>query len=258
MQRFTTIDTAIDYIFHSRRAFGRMEGMLDEDTRDPSLTRRLLHKADLLTQQRQYAVVTGSKGKGSTTVILAKVLQTLGHRVGMITSPHLQTWCERIRVNGRMIPEVDFLRILSDLAPVIDEITATLNQNQYLSPQGVFLAVAVQWFDEQDVAVAVLEVGRGGRFDDIAVVPNQLSLFTTIFEEHTQYMGSLERIAWHKAGIIKPNSLAISVPQSEVVLDRLQAEADVVDAVLQQIAPADMGSLYVRMSEAGDALEGLW
>ncbi len=97
---------------------------------------------------REYAVVTGSKGKGSTTVITAKLLQHLGHTVGMITSPHLASWRERIRVNGRAIPEADLLRILDDLAPEIDAIEATLSDEQYFSPQGIFLAIALRWFDE--------------------------------------------------------------------------------------------------------------
>ncbi|MFN8563974.1 MAG: hypothetical protein U0703_20680 [Anaerolineae bacterium] len=71
----------------------------------------------------------------------------------------------------------------------------------------------------------MLEVGRGGRFDDIAVVPNRLSLFTPIMLEHTAQLGStLERIAWHKAGIIKPHSYAYSVPQAPEVLEVLQAK----------------------------------
>src|SRR6185436_16770222 len=163
----------ITYIFRSMRKLRGHDRGLDEHTRDVSPTRRLLMATDLMSTPREYAVVTGSKGKGSTTVITAKLLQHLGHKVGMITSPHLVSWRERIRVNGQAIPEPDLLRILSELAPHIDEIEAHLNERQYFSPQGIFLAVALRWFNEQDVKAAVLEVGRGGRFDDISVVPNK-------------------------------------------------------------------------------------
>lgn len=249
--RFETEADAITYVFRSLRKLRGVERGPDELTRDTAPTRRLLQAADLLAGQREYAVVTGSKGKGSTTVIMAKILQHLGHTVGMITSPHLVSYRERIRVNGRAIPEADLLSILSELAPEIDKIEAMLTPTQYFSPQGIFLAVALRWFDEQGVNAAVLEVGRGGRFDDIAVVPNRLSLFTPIMLEHPHQLGpTLERIAWHKAGIIKRSSHAYSVPQAAEVLRVLEAEAQAQDAEFAWIAPMDMGE-YVGQSENG-------
>ena len=93
-----------------------------------------------------------------------------------------------------MIPTVDFLRILNELQPIIDGITGELSESQYLSPQGIFLAMALRHFSEQGVNIAVLEVGRGGRFDDVAVVPNSLAVITPIMLEHTALLGaSLER-----------------------------------------------------------------
>ncbi|MCZ2097207.1 MAG: hypothetical protein LC121_13305 [Anaerolineae bacterium] len=237
--RFENEEQAITYVFRSLRKLRGVEHRPDEIARDTSPTRRLLHTTGLQsallrdddsTYRREYAVVTGSKGKGSTTVITARLLQHLGHTVGTITSPHLVTYRERIRVNGRAIPEPDLLRILDDLAPHIDAIEATLGEQQYFSPQGIFLAIALRWFDEQNVSAAVLEVGRGGRFDDIAIVPNRLALFTPIMLEHTAQLGpTLARIAWHKSGIIKPHSYAYSVPQAPEVLEVLQAEADAQD-----------------------------
>lgn len=251
MQRFTSEAEAVTYIFRSLRKLRDVDRGPDELSRDTTPTRRLISDAGLLDAPREYAVVTGSKGKGSTTLMTAKILQHLGHTVGMITSPHLVSYRERIRVNGRAIPVEDFTRILSELAPAIDEIEAGLSEMQYFSPQGIFLALALRWFDEQRVNAAVLEVGRGGRFDDIAVVPNRLSLFTPILLEHPHQLGpTLDRIAWHKAGIIKPHSYAYSVPQPVEVLDILQAEADVEDAEFAWIMPADMGH-FVRATRTG-------
>jgi len=248
---FENESEAITYIFRSMRKLRGQERGLDEEMRDISPTRRLLMAANLVNTPREYGVVTGSKGKGSTTVITTKLLQHLGHKVGMITSPHLVSWRERIRVDGRAIPETDLLRILSDLAPQIDEIEAHLNERQYFSPQGIFLAVALRWFDEQGVGAAVLEVGRGGRFDDISVVPNKLSLFAPIMLEHPDQLGStLERIAWHKAGIIKAYSHAYSVPQPSEVLNILQAEADALGAEFNWIAPKDVGE-YIETTDRG-------
>ncbi len=253
--RFKDEGEAVTYIFRSMRKLRGQTRGLDENTRDVGPTRRLMHAHNLLTTPREYAVVTGSKGKGSTTVITAKLLQHLGHTVGTITSPHMISWRERIRVNGQAIPEVDLLRILDDIAPTVDEIEDSLAENQYFSPQGIFLAVALKWFDEQNVKAAVLEVGRGGRFDDIAVVPNKLSMFTPIMLEHPDYLGgTVERIAWHKAGIIKPYSYAYSTPQAPEVLDMLQREADAVAAEFNWIAPADMGH-YVETTNKGIRME---
>lgn len=245
--RFTSEADAVTYIFRSLRNLRDVPRGLDELTRDTSPTLRLINHTRLLATPREYAVVTGSKGKGSTTLMTAKILQQLGHTVGMISSPHLVTYRERIRVNGRAIPEADFTRILSGLAPFIDDIEAGLGEGRYFSPQGIILAIALRWFDEQAVNAAVLEVGRGGRFDDIAVVPNRLSLFTPIMFEHPRQLGpTIERIAWHKAGIIKSHGYAYSVPQPTAVLDILQAEADGRDAEFAWIMPSDMGQYAGR------------
>ncbi|MEZ4669110.1 MAG: Mur ligase family protein [Anaerolineae bacterium] len=249
--RFETEAEAITYIFRSMRKLRDQPRGYDEDTRDVAPTRRLLMNQRLLDTTREYAVVTGSKGKGSTTAITAKILQHLGHRVGMISSPHLVSWRERIRVGGQAIPEADLCRILDGLADDIDAIENSLSSHQYFSPQGIFLAVALKWFNELNVTAAVLEVGRGGRFDDIAVVPNKLSLFTPIMLEHREYLGpTLERIAWHKAGIIKPMSNVYSLPQQPAVLDVLRTEAEALGAEFNWIAPKDIG-VYLGLSEDG-------
>ncbi len=239
-----SINEAIESIFATRRRLDGAPRGLDEYTRDISLTRSLLARARLLDVEREYAVVTGSRGKGSVTAIMAKLLKSLGHRVGTITSPHLVHWNERIRVDGRMIPNEDFLRILRELGPQIEEITEELTAAQYLSPQGIFLGIALRHFDEQGVNIAVLEVGRGGRFDDVAVVPNKLAVFTPIMLEHRALLGdTLERIAWHKAGIIKAGGDALSLPQAGAVIDALAAEAKEQGACFTSLSDPELAAL---------------
>lgn len=251
---FQTEAEAVTYIFRSLRRLRGVERGTDDQTRDTAPTQVLLSAANLLATPREYAVVTGSKGKGSTTLMTAKILQGLGHTVGMMTSPHLVSFRERVRVNGRAIPEADFCRILGELAPDIDRIEEGLAASRYFSPQGIFLAIALRHFDEQGVNAAVLEVGRGGRFDDIAVVPNRLSLFSPIMFEHPHQLGpTLERIAWHKAGIIKPLSYAYSVPQAAEVLDVLLAEAEALDAEFHWLPPVDLGE-FVAETEHGQRI----
>ncbi|PJF22388.1 MAG: hypothetical protein CUN56_06220, partial [Phototrophicales bacterium] len=249
LMRFRTEADAITYVFQSIARSGWQTRGLDEDTRDIAPTRQLLNRLGLPGKKREYAVVTGSKGKGSVTAITAKLLQSLGHTVGMVTSPHLTTYRQRFRINGRMMSEADLLRLVDQLSPEIDAIVSKLPEGKYLSPQGIFLAMALTWFDEQDVTAAVIEVGRGGRFDDNALVPNMLSLFTPIILEHTRYLGAtVERIAWHKAGIIKPHSYAYSVPQSPQVMAVLREEAEALEATFEWLAPADMGQLIAHTS----------
>ena len=247
---FDSMDAAISYIFRTRRRLDAAPRGLDEYTRDTAPARSLLAEADLLQSERDYAVVTGSRGKGSVTAIMAKLLQAQGRRVGAITSPHLLHWNERIRVDGRMIPTDRFLSILNDLQPVIDAAAAGLGARRYLSPQGIFLAIALRHFDEMDVDIAVLEVGRGGRFDDIAVVPNRLSVFAPIMLEHTALLGNtLEQIAWHKAGVIKPGGAAISLPQAPAALGELRREADAQAADLISLTDADIGEWLADLPE---------
>jgi dihydrofolate synthase/folylpolyglutamate synthase len=239
---FTQESDAITYVFESLAQSNWRGRGLDEHTRDITPTKKLLAALGLPAKKREYAVVTGSKGKGSVSLITAKILEALGHRVGLVTSPHLTTYRQRFRINGLMMSEAELLRLIHDMRPEIESVKASLREGTYLSPQGIFLAAALKWFDEQNVTIAVIEVGRGGRFDDNAIVPNMLSLFAPILLEHRRYLGdSIERIAWHKAGIIKPHSFAYSLPQTPEALTVLQAEADAKDAKFEWLAPAHQG-----------------
>lgn len=240
--RFHNETEAITYVFESLANSNWRQRGLDEDTRDIAPTRHLLDRLELPAQDRDYVVVTGSKGKGSVSAITAKLLEHLGHTVGLVTSPHLSTYRQRFRINGRMISESELVRLVNQLAPDIDAVEATLEPGKYLSPQGIFLAMALTWFDEHNVTAAVIEVGRGGRFDDNALVDNKLSLFTPILVEHARYMGNtVDRIAWHKAGIIKPGTYAFSLPQSDVARAVLEEEASRQKTNLEFISEEEMG-----------------
>ena len=142
--------------------------------------------------------VAGTNGKGSSSHTLASILQADGHRVGLYTSPHLVDFRERIRVNGVMMPEeyvVDFVReersFFEPLHPSFFELTT---------------ALAFKYFAEQEVDIAVVEVGLGGRLDCTNIITPQLSIITNISVDHTQFLGhTLPEIAHEKAGIIKPH-----------------------------------------------------
>jgi dihydrofolate synthase / folylpolyglutamate synthase len=155
--------------------------------------------------------IAGTNGKGSTAAMTASMFQAGGYRVGLYTSPHLVEFRERIRIDGRMISESDIGRLTEvvkgvsepDLSPTFFEFTT---------------AMALHYFAESKVDVAVLEVGLGGRFDATNVVSPLVCAITTIALDHQQYLGNtLESVAFEKAGIIKPN-----VP---VITGRLSREA---------------------------------
>lgn len=141
--------------------------------------------------------VAGTNGKGSTSHTLAALLQTLGYRVGLYTSPHLVDFRERIRVNGKPIPKervIDFVErersFFEPLAPSFFELTT---------------ALAFLYFAEEKVDFAVVEVGLGGRLDCTNLISPELCVITNISLDHTQFLGdTLEKIATEKAGIIKP------------------------------------------------------
>jgi dihydrofolate synthase / folylpolyglutamate synthase len=248
---FTNETDAITYVFQSIAKSNWKDRDLDEHSRDIRPTETLLSTAGLTERKCEYVVVTGSKGKGSISAITAKLLQSLGHTVGLVTSPHLTTYRQRFRINGKMISEADLVRLINELEPHIDAVQTQLEPGKYLSPQGIFLAMAQKWFAENNVNVAVIEVGRGGRFDDNSLVPNKLSLFGPIIVEHARYMGSsIERIAWHKAGIIKEGGVAYSLPQSSSVIDVLYEEADEKQAQLTVLDEADMGK-YIGPAKDG-------
>jgi folylpolyglutamate synthase/dihydrofolate synthase len=142
--------------------------------------------------------IAGTNGKGSTSHLLAAILQQSGYRVGLYTSPHLVDFRERIRVNGEKISEqyiVDFVKKhranFEPIQPSFFELTMMMS----------FL-----YFAEMNVDIAIIEVGLGGRLDSTNIISPILSVITNISYDHTQFLGdTLEKIAGEKAGIIKPD-----------------------------------------------------
>ncbi len=140
--------------------------------------------------------VAGTNGKGSTSSMIASILQEAGYKVGLYTSPHLKDFRERIRLNGEMISEefvVDF----------IAENTSFFEENQ-LSFFEMTVGLAFDFFAKEAVDVAVIEVGMGGRLDSTNVITPLVAVITNIGFDHTQFLGdTLPKIAAEKAGIIK-------------------------------------------------------
>lgn len=143
--------------------------------------------------------IAGTNGKGSTSHMLAAVLQNKGYKTGLYTSPHLKDFRERIRINGQMIPE----------QYVVDFVAQYQTDFERIEPSFFEWTVALcfDYFAKEKVDIAIIETGLGGRFDSTNVISPLLSVITNIGWDHMDMLGdTLDKIAFEKAGIIKPNT----------------------------------------------------
>ncbi|NER00301.1 MAG: bifunctional folylpolyglutamate synthase/dihydrofolate synthase, partial [Cyanothece sp. SIO2G6] len=152
--------------------------------------------------------VAGTNGKGSVCAYLSSILTEAGYRVGRYTSPHLVDWTERICINGQAIAPATLLSILQYVAQVIRDRNLATTQFEMVT------AAAWLYFAQQQVDIAVMEVGLGGRLDSTNVCDRPLaSVITSISRDHWQQLGpTLGHIATEKAGILKPQCPAIIGP----------------------------------------------
>jgi len=164
--------------------------------------------------------VAGTNGKGSVSHMLAAILQTAGYNTGLYTSPHLKDFRERIKVNGDEISEKFIIAFTEKIKPLIEEIEPSFFE--------ITVAMAFDYFAEQKVDVAVVEVGLGGRFDSTNIITPELSVITNIGWDHMNILGdSLEKIAFEKAGIIKPGVPVIigeTLPGTKSIFEKIAAE----------------------------------
>ncbi|MFQ5838418.1 MAG: glutamate ligase domain-containing protein [Thermoplasmata archaeon] len=169
--------------------------------------------------------VAGSNGKGSVCAFLDSILRRAGYRVGLYTSPHLVRFNERIKVNGIDVSDEDVVRLTEEIRPHAEAMTALAKASQPTFFEFT-TAMAFQYFREQDVDAALVEVGMGGRLDATNVVRPEVAAITRIGMEHTEYLGmTLERIAREKAGIIKEGIPVWTVdqPAVDVIEERCRA-----------------------------------
>lgn len=140
--------------------------------------------------------ITGTNGKGSTSHMLASVLQSAGYRTGLFTSPHLIDFRERIRINGTMISKKYVSSFVAKHRAIIDFIQPSFYE--------LSVSLAFEYFREKNVHIAIIEVGLGGRLDSTNIISPLVSVITNVGLEHTDILGnSMEAIAKEKAGIIK-------------------------------------------------------
>ncbi|KAJ6003590.1 folylpolyglutamate synthase [Penicillium canescens] len=170
--------------------------------------------------------VAGTNGKGSTCAYISSILQSLGCKVGLYTSPHLLSIRERIRVNGKPIEEDTFASAFFEIwGKLPRKASSDMDIPRYLQ---LLTLLSFRIFLEEKVDVAVYEPHMGGEFDATNVVSSPVvTAVTRIAKDHVRHLGpEIEDIAWHKAGIFKPRCPAISSPQEETVARALRQRAN--------------------------------
>ncbi|MEW6686483.1 MAG: folylpolyglutamate synthase/dihydrofolate synthase family protein [Candidatus Edwardsbacteria bacterium] len=190
-------------------------------------TFNLQHFSSFLEQfnnpQRKFKsiLVAGTKGKGSTAIMIASVLHSAGFKTGLFTSPHLISFRERIRVNDRWISEKELVRFLEEIKPYIKQ----KKSEDFRTVFEILTTIAFLYFAKRAVDYAVLEVGLGGRLDATNVVNPEISVITSISYDHTDKLGNtLSQIAFEKCGIIRKKGIVISAPQEKEALAVIQTE----------------------------------
>lgn len=217
----------IEYLYASQPAFH----LVGATAYKPGLdnTYRLMQHLNNPHLQLRAVHVAGTNGKGSTSHLIAASLQAQGYRVGLFTSPHLVDFRERIRISGEMIPEDVVVQFVSENRAFLDELRPSFFETT--------MALAFWYFAQQQVDIAVIEVGLGGRLDSTNILSPILSVITNIGIDHTEFLGdTLPKIAFEKAGIIKPHTPCVigetDVLTQTVFLDKAQ-ESHILGAGLE-------------------------
>ncbi|NNJ10809.1 bifunctional folylpolyglutamate synthase/dihydrofolate synthase [Chloroflexales bacterium ZM16-3] len=226
-----TYQDALDYIYSfidptRKAASSPVEALVNLDR-----VRALLRAVGDPQEGLPAVVVAGTKGKGSTCVMIEAMLRAAGLRVGLWTSPHLSSYRERIQIDSELISQADLVRLTARLQPQID----AFEPEPYGRPSAfdVGFALALRHFAERNVQIAVLEVGLGGRYDAASVITPLVSVISSISYDHMGILGhTLAEIAGNKAGIMKPGVPAVTVPQLPEVAAVLEREAALVGASL--------------------------
>lgn len=197
----------LEYLYNSLPMYQRIGKAAYKE--DITNTVKLMAALNNPEQKIKTIHIAGTNGKGSVSHLLASILQNSGYKVGLYTSPHLVDFRERIRINGTMISKEYVEEFVNAYKSLFDEVEPSFFE--------MTVAMAFSYFAEQNVDIAVIEVGMGGRLDSTNVIMPELSIITNIGLDHTQYLGTtLPDIAKEKAGIIKNNvPVVIGESQSE-------------------------------------------
>jgi len=216
-----TYQECLDYLYQQLPMFHRIGNAAFKKSLD-----NIIALCDALGQpQLQFKTihVAGTNGKGSSSHMLAAVLQESGYKTGLYTSPHLKSFTERIRINGQELPEEYLIQFVEQHKQLFERIQPSFFE--------MTVALAFQYFAEEQVEVAVIEVGLGGRLDSTNIITPELSLITNIGYDHQALLGNtISAIASEKAGIIKPGVPVVISTRQQEAQEVFEAKAEEVGA----------------------------
>lgn len=186
--------------------------------------------------------VAGTNGKGSVSTMTAEILKCAGYKTGLFTSPFIEVFNERIRINGEMIAD-------KTLAEYITNVSEIMHENDIQVSEFAFItAVAMKYFADSECDIVVLETGMGGRLDATNVIPtSECAVLTSISLDHTQYLGdTIEEIALEKCGIIKNGGTVVSSPNTAVrcIIEKSATEQNAKLIVCESSQKTDGGFIY--------------
>ncbi|HEX8332894.1 MAG TPA: folylpolyglutamate synthase/dihydrofolate synthase family protein [Segetibacter sp.] len=192
-----TYPETLDYLFTRLPMFSKQG--ISAYKKDLDNTIKLCNALDNPQHKIKTIHVGGTNGKGSTSHMLAAILQTAGYKTGLYTSPHLKDFRERIKINGEMVSEDYVVDFTERITPLIDEIQPSFFE--------ITVVMALDYFVKEKVDIAIIEVGLGGRLDSTNIINPELCIITNIGWDHMNLLGNtIEQIAYEKAGIIKHNT----------------------------------------------------
>jgi len=246
-------EQTIDYLYRKLPMFTRVGAVAFK--KDLHNTIAMCESLDNPQNKFKTIHIGGTNGKGSTSHMIAAIFQQAGYKTGLYTSPHLKDFRERIRVNGEMVSKDFVINFVEQQQGIIEEISPSFFE--------VTVAMAFSYFSEQNVDIAIIEVGLGGRLDSTNIITPELSVITNISLDHTNILGNtLKEIAGEKAGIIKPGIPVVigeSHPETDPVFIQKAKETQssilFADQQLQISKSAKEGEfLNVSVSKNGNLL----
>lgn len=227
-----TYTEVIDYLYSRLPMFTRDGASAYKKDLDRTIA--LCKALDNPHQKFKTIHVAGTNGKGSSSHMLAAILAQAGYKTGLYTSPHLVDFRERIRINGQQIPE-QF---------VIDYVNSQKNLIEHIQPSffEATVAMAFYYFAKEEVDIAIIEVGLGGRLDSTNIITPEVCLITNIGMDHMNLLGdTLEEIAAEKAGIIKAGIPVVISETNEITADVF------IDKAVQEQAPITFADQYITV-----------
>src|SRR5437763_1485903 len=218
---------AIDYLY-SLRLFGTKLGLQN--------TFRLAELAGNPQQRLRFIHVAGTNGKGSTCAMLESIYRAAGLKIGLFTSPHLVSFCERIQVNRCPVAEAGVVRLLAELQALLQKFP----QDAHPTFFEVITVMALKYFAEEKCDLVIWETGLGGRLDATNIVTPLASVITNVQFDHEKWLGkTLASIAFEKAGIIKDNVPVITATNDPEALRVIAETARHRNAPLTQVTEKD-------------------